>query len=363
MVSLKTEMQKLKSVNRKLMPGRLLYGPQWLVLGVNNICNLHCKMCDVGTQNLETNFAVNLVGTHPLHMPMELFEKIVDQTKKYYPKTKLGYAFTEPLVYKHLEESLAYADKAGLFTSITTNALNLRQKSDILANNGLNELFISLDGPENIHNEIRGHKSSHQRALEGIEALQSKSNIPISIYCVITEWNIGHLKEFLDDLSKFNLKHVGFLHANFITEELAIAHNQKFGDKYHATFSNVEEVNFDAYDLKVLNQELQEILTKKYPFETSITPNVTDLDELQKYYFQPEKKVGKTCFDVFNNLMIKSDGSIIPAHGRCFNVSVGNLYNESLKEIWNSDGMKDLRKVLSKEGGLLPACNRCCSAV
>lgn len=356
-------MQLLQKINRKLLPGHLYYGPQWLVLGVNNLCNLHCKMCDVGTQNLETNFAVNLVGTHPLHMPMELFQRIVDQAKKHYPNVKLGYAFTEPLVYKHLEESLHYARKAGMFTSITTNALNLRQKADILVENGLGELFISLDGPQEVHNEIRGHKSSHQRALEGIEALAVKSSIPISVFCVITEWNIGHLKDFLDDLRRFPLKQVGFLHANFITAELAAAHNERFGGMYPATVSNVDDVDFSAYDLDLLHAELTEIRQGKYPFTVSIHPDISEESALQRYYFEPQSQVGKACLDVFHNLMIKSDGSVIPAHGRCFNVPVGNLYESDLPRIWNGEGMLRIRKIIHQEKGLMPACNRCCSAV
>ncbi len=356
-------MSKLKSINKKIWPQRLFHGPQWLVLGVNNICNLHCKMCDVGTQTLDTNFAVNLVGTHPIQMPMELFEQIVDQAAKYYPSVKLGYAFTEPLVYKHLEESLSYANDAGLFTSVTTNALNLRQKADALVRGGLNELFISLDGPEAIHNEIRGHKSSYQRAIEGIEALRSQSDIPISIFCVITEWNIGSLKQFVDELKRFPLQQVGFLHANYITPEIAEAHNLRFGTQYHATPSNVEEVSFGAYDLKALSEELESIRRENYPFKVSITPPVSDLSSLETYYHQPQVKVGKSCFDAFNNIMIKSDGSVIPAHGRCYQLTIGNIYNESLKEIWNSDKIRQLRIDLNKNGGLLPACTRCCSAV
>ncbi len=355
---------KLRALNRKLLPQHLLYPPQWLVLGVNNICNLHCKMCDVGTKNLETNFAQNLVGTHPLHMPIELFNKIADQTKKYYPNTKLGYAFTEPLVYKHLEATLDYANHLNLFTAITTNALNLRQKSEVLVKGGLNELFISLDGPQIIHNEIRGHKSSHQRALEGIETLQTKdSNIPISIFCVITEWNIGYLKEFLDELKQFKLKQVGLLHANFTTPEIAEIHNKKFGHVYHATTSNIEEVNFDAYNLNLLNEELNSVLSQEYNFTLSLSPNVQSKEELTKYYHHPEKQVGKTCLDVFHNLMIKSDGTVIPAHGRCYNIEVGNIYKESLKDIWNSKELQQLRMALNKNNGLLPACHRCCSAV
>jgi MoaA/NifB/PqqE/SkfB family radical SAM enzyme len=356
-------MKTLQKLNHKFLPSHIYHGPHWLVLGVNNLCNLHCKMCDVGTQNLETNFATNLVGTRPLHMPMELFRRIVDQAKKHYPKTKLGYAFTEPLVYTHLEESLGYAQHAGLFTSITTNALNLRQKAEMLASNGLGELFISLDGPQDIHNAIRGHKSSYQRALEGIEALASRANIPISVFCVITEWNIGYLGEFLKDLSRFPLKHVGFLHANFITHELVEAHNARFGAVYPATISNVDDVDFSAYDLALLHKELVAMQKETYPFGVSIHPPIATPEDLQRYYFQPEKRVGKACHDVFHNLMIKSDGSVIPAHGRCFNVAVGNLYSEDLPAIWNGQGMRRIRKIIHEEKGLMPACNRCCSAV
>ena len=356
-------MSKLKSINRKFWPKHLFYSPQWLVLGVNNICNLHCKMCDVGTKNLETNFAQNLVGTQPLNMPLELFQKIVDQTKTHFPATKLGYAFTEPLVYPNLFESLEYANKSQLFTSITTNALNLRQKADELIAGGLNELFISLDGPQAIHNEIRGHKSSYQRAIEGLELLLSKSKIPVSIFCVITEWNIGYLKEFIDGLKHIPLKQVGFMHANFITEEVAQLHNQRFGSQFHATHSNVEEVNLAAYDLPQLMDEILQIKNENYMFPVSFSPNLNQLEELTKYYKQPSEKVGKTCYDVFNNLMIKSDGTVIPAHGRCFNVPVGNLYDSTLKEIWNAEKLIELRRLLTKENGLLPACTRCCSAV
>ena len=78
----------LKLLNKKVAPKHYFFGPEWIVLGVNNVCNLHCKMCDVGTANLETNFAQNLVGSHPLNMPIELFKKIVDQTAATYPKAK-----------------------------------------------------------------------------------------------------------------------------------------------------------------------------------------------------------------------------------------------------------------------------------
>ena len=60
--------------------------------------------------------------------------------------------------------------------------------------------------------------------------------------------------------------------------------------------------------------------------------------------------------------MIKSDGSAIPAHGRCYNLTLGNVHNETLKQIWEGGQLKKLRTDLNKAGGLFPACSRCCSA-
>ena len=76
---------KLIDLNQKYIPQKLFYDPQWLVLGVNNTCNLHCKMCDVGVEYNESNFYQNLVGTKPLHMPLDLFKTIADQAAQFFP--------------------------------------------------------------------------------------------------------------------------------------------------------------------------------------------------------------------------------------------------------------------------------------
>src|SRR5690554_2069388 len=93
---------RLRRLNAAYYPQRVFQAPTWLVLGVNNTCNLHCKMCDVGVNYTQSNFFENLMGTKPVHMPLPLFKTIVDQARLYFPKAKLGYAFTEPLIYTHL---------------------------------------------------------------------------------------------------------------------------------------------------------------------------------------------------------------------------------------------------------------------
>lgn len=353
----------LKKVNQKVLPKNYFFSPEWIVLGVNNVCNLHCKMCDVGTKTLETNFAQNLVGTQPLNMPLELLKNIIDQMALYYPNSKLGYAFTEPLVYPYLQESLDYAKSKKIKTTLTTNALTLKQNASKLVSGGLSELYISLDGPEKIHNTIRGHAKSFQKAIEGIEEiLQINPKQSISIFCVITEWNIGFLKEFASYFKDFPLQKIGFMHTNFTPQSIADTHNLIWKTKYEATVSNVEEITIDNYNLDLLWEEIKEIKSEKFNFPIHFSPEIESKEKLYEFYLQPEKKIGKICNDIFSNIMIKSDGSIIPAHGRCYNLTLGNLHTKTLKQIWNSTVLSHFRADLINNGGQLPACSRCCSA-
>ena len=356
-------LQKFKSANIRLFPERLFYHPEWLVLGVNNLCNLHCKMCDVGVQYNQSNFYQNLMGSKPLNMPIALIRQIIDQAARYFPKVKLGYAFTEPLIYPHLMESLWYAEENGLYTAVTTNALNLKRFADGLLTAKVNDIFISLDGPEEVHNHIRGHKSSFQKAVEGMQYIFQQKDPPgISVYCCITEWNIGHLVAFAKYFKDMPLKELGFMHMNFTPQEIADQHNLVYHSDYPATASNMEEINISKMDLDKLYEEILEIKDLDFPFPVRFSPDIQSKEQLDIFYYHPEILIGKRCNDVFSNIMIKSNGDVIPAHGRCYNLTIGNLYEENLKDIWNSKVIAKFRKDLLKAGGLMPACSRCCSA-
>ncbi len=353
---------QLKALNAQYYPKHLFYGPSWIVLGVNNICNLHCKMCDVGVDFNKSNFFQNLMGSRPVNMPLELITDILEQTARYFPKANVGYAFTEPLIYPHLETSLHTAQQLGLFTSLTTNALNLKRFADRLVDGGLDEINISLDGPPDIHNFIRGHKRSFERAIAGIEYLLEQKKAPrIAVYCVITEWNIGHLSTFLEFFKPYPLHKIGFMHTNFTPTSVADLHNSQFGDQYPATASNMTEIKIENMNLRELWDDIQTIRSRTYPFPIVFSPQIDNFEQLDIFYNQPKIKLGSRCHDIFHNIMIKSDGTVIPAHGRCYNLTIGNVYENNLKEIWNAEKIRQFRQTVNQAGGLLPACSRCCS--
>lgn len=354
----------LKKTNMRWWPRRLLSGPEWIVLGVNNLCNLHCKMCDVGTGYENSNFYHHLMGSRPLNMPLPLLRRIIEQTAAYFPEAKLGYAFTEPSIYPHLIESLHNAREHGLYTTMTTNALRLEMQATDLVQAGLRELYVSLDGPPEVHNRIRGHRRSFEKAIAGIEkVLASPPPRPqVSVFCTITPWNAGALLAFAEHFRKLAIQKIGFMHLNFTTPAMVAVHNRRYGASYPAAVSNLSQVPLAALDVARLYDEIQCVKSASLPFPIEFIPALNTPESLHRFYRKPRAFIGSWCYDAFRNVMIKSDGTVIPAHGRCYNIVAGNIYDQNLRDIWNAPVLAEFRHALAQAGGLLPACARCCSA-
>src|SRR5215211_5840287 len=96
----------------------------------------------------------------------------------------------------------------------------------------------------------------------------------------------------------------------------------------------------------------------------TIVPNLATPSALETYYRRPLEFVGgRHCTDPWRMLMIRTDGTVIPAHGRCYNVPVGQVVTEPLTSIWNSAPFQGFRRLLQENGGTLPACARCCGVI
>ncbi len=296
-------------------------------------------------------------------MDPSLFKQICDQLSKYYPTTRLGLGFTEPLIYKHLEESINYARSKNIRTSITTNGFALPETAEMLSFDNCQQLNLSIDGPLECHNATRGHGKAFQNAMNGLDKVFGLHEFPeVSIFCLITSLNFNRLHEFADSLRPYPIKHLGFLHMNFITSAMAEEHNKLWGDQYPVSDSNLTIAGLDNIDLLLLEKEILSVKAAAFPFTTGFSPNLSTESQLNTYYKFHHEKIGKRCMDVFSNLMVRVDGSVIPAHARCYCAPLGNIATSTLPALWNSSPMKALRRNLANSGGLLPACTRCCSS-
>lgn len=337
--------------------------PTVFVLGVNNFCNLYCRMCDVGTGHSDTNFGANLLGSDNKMMSLDLCKKTLDQIAEWSPGAAVAFVYTEPLAWPPIAAAVAYATEMGLRPQVTTNGLLLSRHAEALVNAGCQELVISIDGPSKIHDFIRRKKGSYDKALDGVAQVRRfDPTMPITVSCAITQWNAGHLAQLAEDLIDSQITQIIVVHNQFTDGAVAAMHTEKY-PWLAATASNVFESDVTEIDLEVLQSDLDRLGVLDLPYTLKIVPELNSAAKLKTYYQDPGQFVGTRCDDPFRIMMIDSDGEVIPAHGRCFRFPIGNINDIPLKSMWNAKGLKDLRKSLNDAGGLLPACARCCGGV
>lgn len=358
-------LQKLSGPSLVQADGHCVLPPRWLLFGINNACNLHCKMCDVGLDDDRTAFWANLIGAHPQNMPEARFYKALEQAQAFHPRPRIGLVYTEPLLHPKVIDFVQAISDARMFSSITTNGYLLKRRAEALVDAGLHWLNVSIDGPAAVHNRIRGSRDSFERAFAGIQqvlAHRGRQHFPrIRISCTITDENHEHLVDLVRELQSLDIDQILISQLCFITEEMAAVHNASYGDLVPVTRSNLGIMEPASFDIAPLFKELQQLRIMK---NVVLTPAALSIDQLEQYYRNPMQFVGgRRCTDTFELMMVQTTGSVIPGPGRCFDYKMGSIEEQSLTEIWNGSRIRTLRRTLQAAGGSLPACARCCGVI
>lgn len=323
---------------------------------INSVCNARCVMCDIGLKNRSSQFFQIL--NRGREFEIEKFEKLVNEVKKFKPR--IGLTSTEPLLYSHLKEAIKIINGAGLESEVTTNGLLLPKMAEELCEAGLCTLNVSIDGPEKIHDEIRGVKGIFKKAMTGIETILKQKNRPkIHISTTISPLNQKHLYETADVMDSIGVDLHMFTHLNFVNKEMKDVHNALFKEKYPATETAVSIIDPSKVDVNVLYQQIKEIVRDFS--KVTFTPEIYSKEEIDIFYKQPLKFLPnhRKCVSAWHTAEIAVDGRVFPT-SRCFNIKLGNIYEESFRDIWNGKRMREFRRDLINSRGAFPACSRCC---
>jgi len=155
---------------------------------------------------------------------------------------------------------------------------------------------------------------------------------------------------------------------NFISSEMAEVHNASHDKDWSVSRSNLGAMNLNAIEIGETWQALQELkaYARRRPDfpRLSIVPDLDSPEALRIYYREPLTFVGgRNCTDPWTMMMIKTDGTVIPAHGRCYDFPLGNVKETPLSELWNNGRFQTFRQTLKSAGGAMPACARCCGVI
>lgn len=177
--------------------------PSYVVFFVTAKCNANCKMCF---------YKDNMAGSAKVNeLTVEEYDKISQKIKLI---NVLGISGGEPFLRNDLSEiiKVVYKNCRPLVVDLPTNGFFtesvLRQAEDIAKNcpDMVVDLQISIDGPEKIHNEIRGLKDGFSRMKEtyrGLVNLKNKyKNLKVKACVVYSHYNEKYIEELFEILNR-----------------------------------------------------------------------------------------------------------------------------------------------------------------
>jgi len=312
---------------------------------VTNKCNFFCHMCSYMPNK-------NIPNT-PLSL--EDIELFIQQLGQWQPVIHLGGG--EPFMHKDILKIVAAVKSKGLKCLITTNGFLLDEdKINKLIDLGLDGILFSLYGPQDVHDAVTGVKNSFDKAVAHLDIfLKLRKDTRVLVSTIPLPENIDRLETLIEEARARGIDGVKIEHINFITQE-----------EYRKSMSlRVEPFDFcpssliqsDYYD-RIFSDRVLEFykrIRRRYKDFVYFKPYL-DEDQFKDWYTKLPLRSSK-CFFITHSLFINYNGDIIPCQFLTGCV-LGNIRQDSLKTVWSSDRLRDLRKYMQQVKPFV--CRRCC---
>ncbi len=346
------------------------FRPQLISINITGRCNLRCEMCmqPRGTAGDDDTKTLNRRGGEL--SPGEWMH-FVDQVASAHPA--FYFSGGEPLLYKGLDQILERIKQRGMIAAIVTNGTLLERYAERLVEIGVDNVTVSIDGPREIHDVIRGVPGSFDRTIRGIEALKEarkakRASFPrLKINAVITPSSLNTINDVYATAKKLGVDEINLQHPIFDTAENIELHNQVFPptiadapNPEQQTLDPVKgpgewfETEFTWHDYRRLKTVVDNLKKRKDGPELIFFPEVPT-DKWEEYYLELDHAFAKRCHMPWTTMRLLADGTFEP----CLHYVVGNVTDTPPLDLWNSPRMRAFRRNLQRDG-LYPACVRCC---
>lgn len=162
-----------------------------MILEVQSVCNLNCKMCRFQEQERYSDFTAIRSS----------IKKVLSDVKRYYPDCLVEFISGEifaakRIIYPYLE----YCKELGLKAAIVTNGTLITEQDVMFIKDVVGGLTISLDSMrEDVHDFIRG-KGVFKKVVALLDLLDRHA-IPYYVTSVVSKLNIDHLTDIYDYLT------------------------------------------------------------------------------------------------------------------------------------------------------------------
>lgn len=342
--------------------------PTEIGLKLTNRCNLRCTHCfqwdDGGYHHSLDKDELKKHGDLSFEIVNELFNK----TKE--AKSSLYLWGGEPTLYAHWDRLIDLISQDPRETVLCTNGVTLHTKMDsLLRISECLTVLVSIEGPEDIHNEIRG-KGTYDKIVKNLDQLitlkangQFKGSL--SIEAVISDGLIPKMVEFCE---YWESKGIDTLYLNFpwfIPPSVADRMDEYFDDKFWWMGMGKGITNsWHSFDFKIgtdmideLKKQMKDIIDRRWNIRVRFHPDLTAKDLIE--YIEGSVKPAqdkKMCLGVSNRIDLLPSGQVTPCK-KFPEFNVGNLNNKTLEEIWKGEKFNEFRNIQNNQ--LMDICSKC----
>jgi len=210
-----------------------------------------------------------------------------------------------------------------------------------VAESRCDSVFVSLDGPREIHNRLRGKPHAFDKCVAGLGHLLDSRRAAggdrplITINCVLQPGN---------ESVPFDMAQLAM---DFGVDELSF---QLLSERRYT-------VRFDASLAFASLRSAQELADRRQ-FKTTVYPvRNPDGEALNAWFSMPlTHRFYKGCTYIYENLRIDPEGNVIP----CLEYKMGNVLKQKLADIWDGPSYRAFRLHHTRLGPF-DACLRCCN--
>lgn len=281
-------------------------------------CNLNCKMCALKCMKRKKGF-----------ITFKKFKYIYDQVKPPYLNLT---GYTDSFLNKDIFKMIEYGKANGSFVKLDTNAMLMTSRaSKKLIESIADEISISVDGStQKVYGDIRvnGKLEIVRKNVMELVKLRNltKSQLRIDVAIVVQRDNIKDLTNIIEMVDDWGV------------------------DEINPT--PVVEYDIDKFEDYTLQNVIRDLRRELNKIENS-TSVIADLNLKPLYQYVKDYHKGeiiydtpdKVCYSPWYNSYITWEGDVIPC---CYfydkQVSFGNIFKTSFKEIWNNEKYKSFRK-------------------
>ena len=218
---------------------------------------------------------------------------------------------------------------------------------------------VSVDGPEAIHDDLRGIPGTYEKTISGLKRLVKK-NFITAICALLTPQELSAIDFLILLTQKAGIDRISFVPEMFYSSsdiDVSSRIVNNCGPK--SFFLQIKDgVDIQAYTQTMAASiaHIKKERARRGVF-TMILPRVAA--KFPREFFSGRLRESRrlVCKQMsILNVMENGDVRICPF----LDISCGNIVNESIEEIWNNEAMRRLRKTILS-ANLMPICSRCCA--